>query len=394
MRLSDRVPLLAVIGREVGRIASSPLQLMLMVVLPLASAAWLLAIFDTPMPRDLPMLVVDLDRRAASSTVVRMLDETPTIRIVGDVSSLDEAARVIRSGSAYGAIVVPHGFASDLMDGRSPAISVFHNTQWLLASSLIVRDAQVAVLTASAGAELAALRARGAPRASVRAVGEPIVVRTHTLANPQLNYHHYLLAALLPAVLQMFAAMAMAIGLGSEFKDRTSDAWLTAAHGSLARAFVGKFLVHTAWFMLLAVAMLALLFDRLGMPMRGHPGVLLAASWLFVAAVQAVACALVALTAGLRLAASLVAFYTGIAFPFIGVTFPAMAMPVLARTWAECLPLTHFVRALTDHGLRGPIPGHDAHTLLALASFIVVAVLIGAWPLHRLVRGRRAWQDA
>jgi ABC-2 type transport system permease protein len=153
-------------------------------------------------------------------------------------------------------------------------------------------------------------------------------------------------------------------------------------------------LVHSAWFTMLAVAMLAIIFGRLGTPLEGRVSVLVAGAWLFVTAVQAVACALVAVTAGLRLAASLVAFYTGIAFPFIGVTFPAMAMPPLAQAWAECLPLTHFVRLLIDNGVRGSLPGRDAHHLLILGAFVVGALVVTSWPLHRLARGARAWKTS
>ena len=119
----------------------------------------------------------------------------------------------------YGLVAFPAGFGSAAVRGEAPAVSVFYNTQWLLAASLVARDAHAAVLTASAGAELGAQQARGVPRPARAPRIEPIVTRTHTLVNPQLNYHYYLLAALFPAVLQMFAAMAMAIALGAEFKD-------------------------------------------------------------------------------------------------------------------------------------------------------------------------------
>lgn len=391
MSLAAHTPLLAAMAREVRRVAGSPLQVMLMVVLPFASAWWLLAIFAEPLPRDLPLALVDLDRSQASSTVARMLDDTPTIRVSVEAPSIADAERLVRTGAVYGLVAFPAGFGSAAVRGEAPAVSVFYNTQWLLAASLVARDAQAAVLTASAGAELGAQQAHGVPRPARAPRIEPIVTRTHTLVNPQLNYHYYLLAALFPAVLQMFAAMAMAIALGAEFKDDAAPEWLAIARGSLVRAMAAKLAVQSAWFTMLAIAMLAIVFGRLGTPLTGRVAVLVAGAWLFVTAVQAVACALVALTAGLRLAASLVAFYTGIAFPFIGVTFPMLAMPPLARAWAECLPLTHFVRVLTDHGLRGPQPGHDLRNLTMLAVFIAGALLVMAWPLHRLARGHRAW---
>lgn len=69
-----------------------------------------------------------------------------------------------------------------------------------------------------------------------------------------------------------------------------------------------------------------------------------------------------------------------------------MAMSPAARAWAEALPLTHFVRVLVDHGVRGPQPGRDVHDLAVLAAFVIGSSIVAAWPLHRLVRGRRRWQ--
>ena len=164
MSLAAHTPLLAAMAREVRRVAGSPLQVMLMVVLPFASAWWLLAIFAEPLPRDLPLALVDLDRSQASSTVARMLDDTPTIRVSVEAPSIADAERLVRTGAVYGLVAFPAGFGSAAVRGEAPAVSVFYNTQWLLAASLVARDAHAAVLTASAGAELGAQQARGVPR--------------------------------------------------------------------------------------------------------------------------------------------------------------------------------------------------------------------------------------
>ena len=72
--------------------------------------------------------------------------------------------RVISFGGAYSnhlhALAAwgrEHGLETvGIVRGEAPAVSVFYNTQWLLAASLVARDAHAAVLTASAGAELGA----------------------------------------------------------------------------------------------------------------------------------------------------------------------------------------------------------------------------------------------
>jgi ABC-2 type transport system permease protein len=140
------------------------------------------------------------------------------------------------------------------------------------------------------------------------------------------------------------------------------------------------------------MAMLATVFEVLETPVRGSLLVLVGGAWLFVVACLAVGFAIVILSGSLRLAASGVALYTGVAFPFIGITFPALAMPPAARAWAEVIPLTHFVRVLVEQGLRGADVADSAARLTALGGFVVAAAIVSAWPFWRLTSGRRAWR--
>ena len=383
---------LAVAAREVRRVLDSPLLVALLVVLPVVLTVWVLAIFKAPTPRDLPVAWVDEDQSSVSRAVLRMIDATPGIALTGQAPSLAEAEHLVRRGAVYAIVVIPHGFQEDVVRGNVPVATCFYNAQALLAGGVIGRDFQAAVLTASAGAEVLAAQARGVSRASIGARVEPVVTRSHLLYNPQLNYDYYLVAALLPTLLQMLMTMAMAVAVGEEFKHGTAGEWVASGRGSLVRAAAGKTLVYLAWFGMLATAMLAVIFGVIGTPARGDLAVLVGGAWLFALASISVGFAIVILSGSLRLAASVVALYTGVAFPFIGVTFPSMAMPPAARAWAAGIPLTHFVNLLLEQGIRGATPFTSAPHLVALAWFVVGSFLVLAWPLQRLASGTRTWR--
>ena len=105
----------------------------------------------------------------------------------------------------------------------------------------------------------------------------------HTLFNPQLSYLYYLVAALLPTLLQIFVIVAGVHALGVELKEGTAGEWMTAAGGSAWRAVLGKLLPYAVHFSALGLFMLVVLFRFMWVPLNGHLQVIVAATPLLVA---------------------------------------------------------------------------------------------------------------
>ncbi|HEY3382805.1 MAG TPA: ABC transporter permease [Vicinamibacterales bacterium] len=377
--------------REFGRIFASWYYLILLVVLPIASFAILWTIFGDGVPRDLPLAVVDQDHSALSRQLTRMVDATPSLSVAVQVPDLEAARSLILRNKVYGFIVIPSDMERDVRRGEAPAVVAYYNAQLLLPASLIRRDLRMAVGTLSAVAELKVREAHGEPPRAAMAHLEPIRLDYHTLFNPQLSYLYYLVAALLPTMLQIFVTVGTVHALGVELKEGTAGAWMEAAGGSAWRAVVGKLLPYTAHFSVLSLFMLVVLFRYMGVPMRGSMQVIVAGTLLFVLAYQAVALLVVAWIANLRFATSVAAFYCTPAFAFVGITFPTMAMPVLGRVWGAVLPLTHYLKILVDQAMRGTAPANSMASLGALLVFVCVAPLISVWRMGEVARDPRHW---
>lgn len=359
----------------------------MLVVLPVVSWGFFLALLAQGSPADLPVAVVDLDQSALSRRLVRAIDAAPSMRVVDLVGSTDPAARAVREGRAYALVSVPADFERDVLRGRAPTVVVDYNAQWLLPGSLIRRDARAAASALAADVEATARRARG--EAVVRV--EPMLVDAHPLFNPQLNYAHFLLPALLPTMLQIFVLLQTVATVGRELRRRTASEWLATSCDRPSAALAGKLLPPAAWYTLLAAAMLVTVFRVAGAPMRGHWFVVLAASATFVLAYQAVGVMLVAWTANLRLATSLAAFYAGAAFAFAGVTFPLAGMPWPARAWAGALPLTHYVSLTFEQAMRAAPAAESLPELGTLALFVVVPLALALPRMGPALRDERFW---
>lgn len=371
--------------------AAQPIYPLLFAILPLVAFVVLWAIFWQGVPRDLPVAVLDRDQSALSRQLVRMIDASPTMHVAFSVVSDAEGQRLVREGRAYALVTVPASFERSVRRGESAPVVCHYNAQLLLPASLIRRDLRGVVGTLSAGIELRRKLGGGTPRRVAMAHIEPVRIERHTLFNPELSYLPYLLATLLPTMLQVFILVSAVQALGSELKDGSAAEWLAAAGGSVTRAVLGKLLPATVHFWLMGLAMVAVFFHALALPLRGSFGAIVVGTLLFVLAVEAVGLALVAWFANLRFATSAAAFLSGPAFAFSGITFPVAAMPLAARAWSALIPLTHYLRVLVDQAMRGAPVAVSSLPAAALAAFALVLPAASLGRLRRVATDERTW---
>jgi ABC-2 type transport system permease protein len=383
-------PVIAVARRELERISRDRISLWLLLLLPLGAIALLWATFSAEVVRDLPVAVFDGDHSALSRRLIRMLDATPSVRVAEAVPSPEAGYGEILSGRAWAVVVIPRGLEKAVLRGEASPVICYLNAQALIPAGAIRRDVTATVATLSAGVQARARLARGASPGAALAAIRPIRVEAHTLFNPGLSYVTYMTSALLPTVLQIFVLLAAVQALGSELRDGTGEAWLRSSGGSIWKAVAGKLAVYTAYFVFLTLALLALFFRAGGVPFAGSGAVIVAGTLLFVLAYQALAVLFVAAAGDLRLATSAASFFSGPAFAFAGVTFPAAGMTPVAKVWSALLPLTHYLGLVVDQAIRGAGPAASAGKLAALAAFVVLAPAASLWRYRRLMTSARS----
>jgi ABC-2 type transport system permease protein len=355
-------------------------------VFPLATGALIIAIFGSGAARDLPVAVVDLDQSALSRQLIRTIDATGGVSVASVDSNEDVARRSVVRGERYGLVSIPPHFERDVARGHAPAVTAFYNAQYLLPASQFRSALVSSTATFSARVEAGRRLAAGEPRATVLARVEPVVLDVHTLFNPQLNYLTYIVASLLPAMLQIFIVTITVHAFGTELKDGTSGEWLASAGGSPWRAVAGKAVPYLVHFAALGLLMLAVLYVRLGVPFRGHFPAVACATMLFSGAYVAMGFAFIAAAGDLRLATSAAAFYCAPAFAFAGVTFPTEAMPVAGQAWGSLLPVTHYLRVLVQQGMRDAPLSVSWHSIVVLAAFAAAPWPFVVWRVPRLCR--------
>ncbi len=380
----------AVVWREISQIRSHSRYTLAMIVLPLVSFILTWGLFSNQYPQNLPIGVVDLDHSSISRTVIKAIDATSVIEVSFQVSDPAQAKGLMLRGRIYAFVILPNGLETDILRGRGGEVIAYTNTQMLLPGSIISSSLNAAVATVSAGINFQSRLRHGEMTEAAMAHLEPIRLDRHVLFNPQLNYMYFLAAALCPTFFQIFILMTSVMAMGSEFKNSTTGKWLETAGGNIWKALAGKLFVYFISFCLLGLAMLAIILNGFGVPLRGSLFILITATVLLILAYLSCGIILVFFCPSLRMALSSASFFSGTAFAFVGLTFPQSGMPALGKAWSSMLPLTHYLHVFLEQTIRNADLSESIPDILIL--FIFAMAGIGLVPLLKNhIKDSRYW---
>ncbi|NKQ89006.1 ABC transporter permease [Rhizobium ruizarguesonis] len=379
-----------VFAREFHWFRRRPFLLFLTTVLPLLLMGLLAAVFSAGLATRLPIAVLDQDGTDLSRQVIRMVDASQDTSVALAVSDLAEGRQLILSGEVHGLLMLPRNLERDVLSGRRPEVVFFYNSQTMTTGNLVLRGVNAAVPTVAAGIRLSLRTAQGEPVDAAQAALAPVPVQVNPLFNPTLNYAHFLLAALMPSVLQVVIITTMAYSLGLDVESRHRLRILRRLGGGLGPALAGKILPYTLIFLaVLGIADLVL-FDLLDMPLRGNRALLLMAGTLFILASQFIGVVLALLLRPMASAISIGSLLAAPAFGFMGIGFPRIGMNDFAYYYGQMIPGTWYLMARIDQTIRGTPLDLSWKPILVLLFLVVLLASVTVLRLETMrSRNRR-----
>lgn len=349
----------------------------LTVWLPLLVCITLWWIFSASLPRELPVVVVDLDETSLSRRLIRYVDASPALTVADRQESVRSAKRAIAKGSAYAIIVIPPNMARDIRLGKAPGVTTFFNAQYLLVARAI--RSSLFEIESTLAAELDTARAFEQQPTLSAAVAAALPLRSQLtpLYNANLNYAQFLLPGLVAAVIQVLACCTAVLSHG---RDLTEIAGQSPAATDTAIRLLGKMLPYTVAFVAILLAVLTTFVGALDWPFHGHIMALLPVAILFVAACQILGLFFLTLTFDTVRSLSVAGAFSAPAFAFLGVTFPVSDMSGFAAVWRELMPAAHFLDAYVAYGAYSSGAGGLFRPSLLLLSYLSLIAFI----LYRL----------
>ncbi len=375
-RVKKHTALGNVMKRECRRLVSRPLYLFCMVIAPLFCYVFFTSMMDAGLPTNLSVGAVDLDDTPTSRSILRNLDSFAQTAIVGHYGSVAEARTAMQRGEIYGFFYIPGNFAADAQTQQQPKLSFYTNNSYLIAGSLLFKDMKMMGELAAGSAGRSVLYAKGATEDQAMAFLQPIVIDTHALNNPWLNYSVYLCNTLVPGVLMLMIFMVTVYSIGVEIKERTAREWLRMGNNSIYISLAGKLLPQTVVFFIMGIFYNVYLYGFLHFPCNSGIFPMILATLCLVLASQSCGIVMIGTLPTLRLGLSFASLWGVISFSISGFSFPVMAMHPVLQALSWLFPLRHYFLIYVDQALNGYSMVYSWPNYLMLLVFIFLPFFV------------------
>lgn len=331
----------AVVRRELRIMRNRPIYLLGSVVTVAFCAIFFLTFLKQGLPHDLPIGIVDLDNSSLSRNFSRQLDATQLGKVL-KYDSFAEAREDMQSGKITAVCVIPAGMYADVQASRRPTFTYYLNGLYFVGGALSYKNILTMINLADGAVQREVLRAKGVNEDAIMGRIQPVNVDVHQIGNQYTNYGYYLTNIFLPGVLALTVVIILIYSLGAELKYGTSRHLLSTAGESMYNALFGKLVVYTTLFSVIGLILILLMYDWMHFPINGSIWNMFLAIVLLVLASESVAIFIIGLLPIPRLALSIGALYSVLAFSMSGFTLPVETMPPYIQGLAEAFPLRHY----------------------------------------------------
>ena len=371
--------ILKIARRELRRMASKPIYWFCMIAARLFCFVFFTSLMAEGLPTDMPLGLVDNDNTTTSRSLARNLDAFEMTSIKEQYANVTEAREAVQRGDIYGFYYIPKGTTRKAQRQELPVVSFYTNYSYLVAGSLLYRDMRTMSELASGAASRTVLYAKGATERQAMAFLQPIVIDSHAINNPWLNYNVYLSNVILPGLLMLFIFMVTVFSIGTEVKYNTVHDWLIMARGSMFHALAGKLLPQTLIFFLIGIAFAIGLYGVLHFPCHCGLPTMLLVMFLGIIGAQGLGVFMFAMLPTLRLSLSFASLWGVISFSICGMSYPVMAMHPTLQGVSYLFPLRHYFLLYVNCAL-------DGYPLMNAAPYVVGLLLFAMLPLLLLRR--------
>lgn len=362
--------------REVRAMSSRPLYIFCIFIGPIFCLIFFTTLMGKGLPTDLPVGVCDEDNTSLTREILRNLDAFQQSEIVAHYPNFADARRAMQEGKIYAFYYIPQGTTNNLQSARQPRVSFYTNNAYLIAGSLMYRDLRVISELSNGAVGRSVLLAKGVSDEQAMAFLQPIVIDTHPLDNPWLNYSVYLCNTIFPGILTLLIFLVTIYSIGVELKNETAREWMKMADNHIVIALGGKLAPQTLAFFLVAIFYNVYLYGFLHFPCNSGIGPMLLASLLMVIASQCFGVFLFGLFPALRWALSIASLWGVLSFSMSGFTFPVMAMNPMLQSLSYLFPLRHYYLIYVDQALHGYPMAYAAPSYLALLILCTLPFLV------------------
>ncbi len=296
-------------------------------------------IYNPEVVRDEPVVVVDDNRTHLSRDLVRRLDATQEVTIVGYAANMQEAQEAMHSKDCYGILYLPRDFGQCVSRGEQAHVSLYCDMSVMMRYKAMFTA--LSNVTQAMGSEKMAAVVEPVLNMS----GSIVENRQVPVGNVSMGIASAVLLFILPLVLQqsMLLGIAMLHGGSIERRRRNGGRDPMAVEASPGATIIGKMMCHQIVYTLPVIYVLHYVPLMFGFPQNGDILHIICLAVPFIIAVSFMGQTLSAVV-NERESVFLLFVFSSVVFVFLtGVSWPRFLM---SRFWwlvGDCVPGTWMV---------------------------------------------------
>lgn len=368
---------------ELERIAKTPIDLLLLTLMPLLLLGLMAAMISGGTPSALNVVVVDQDNSSLSRTIIANADASKAVHIAARTTNIDGAMALLRQEKAVALLVIPKGVGTK--EGEGKPVQILYQAAFLSSGSLASSGLKSVV-----SATLQEHQAAQDGLAGITALHPAVPgVQITIMGNPSTSMEWYLGLMLGPAIMHLLIAISCVSSLGFLMRDHRFTDFARASRHPIA-SLTGRMLPHVVIGTLWSILWLLWLMLGRGYRMEGSLAIVVIGLFLLFIATASIAMLLQAATRETSTSLSGAVIIAGSALAYSGASLPLTGAGYFAQIWSAVLPLTHFMTLQMDQVL-----GVDPWVAAKSAGILLLYPLIaGGGALLLMVRSGREQQEA
>lgn len=365
--------LITIFRRELRIFAHRPLFLFTMIVAPVLCIIFFTTLMADGLPTKLPAGLVDEDDTHITRIITRILGSMEETDLAVRYPSFTEARHAMQRGEIYGFFYIPQGLTEDAIANRQPRLSFYTNETYFVPGTLLMKDLRYACELAGLALTRETLYDKGLTEEQAMGILQPIVIETHPLNNPYLDYSVYLNNIILPGILILLVMLSTTYTIGLEWKRNTQRELYSMSGYSSTVALVGKLLPQTFLFSLMFVFYDVYFYKFLMFPCNSGIWAMMLLGIVTVMAAQAFGVFLFGAFIGqMRLSMCLCSLWGILSFSLAGFTYPVPAMDGLLQRLSWLFPLRHYYLIYVNQALDGYSILYVWRSAVALLAFLLL----------------------
>lgn len=332
-------------------------------------------IYNPELIRDVAVVVVDNSRTAESRHLVRMLDATEPIGIVGYAANMDEARRAMHEKKCYGIVEIPADYARWLGRGETANVSFYCDMSLLLRFRQFTMALTQVQIAAGAEIQQRTLADLGLPASALASGATPLEVSQQFVGDPSQGFSSFIMPGILMLILQQSVVLGacMIAGAASERRRRNGGIDPLGIDAPATSTVIGKSLCYLAIMLPMVIYTLHIVPWMFKFPAYGN----LFDELLFIVP-YLLAVSVFGLTLSVfvteRESSFLVIVFTSVIFLFLsGLTWPRYAMSGPWQLIGACVPATWGVQGFVH------INSDNASLALQSASYTNLWILTAVY---------------